>query len=160
MFDLRQQEPLVGKLYRTVSNEDTGIPRGPASIGSLPRHDRGAATAVNELIQEYLRELGQDGRRELAARPQNAATMGPDDFLLFVDGRDMLGFKVSESLGADRASLSLRVGSRILLRLGSVDRELGAYEVGWSTASPCTVRDTVDMCLIETEWAGRLDSHG
>ena len=75
LVELWQEEPIVRKLYRDTSNEDTFLPEDSVIPDMYLYYDSGAATAEDELIQKLRLHFGQGSRAALDARAaQNEMT--------------------------------------------------------------------------------------
>ena len=68
LVELWEQEPIVRKLYRETSNEETVIPAHSWAMDPYLYYEAGTATAEDELIQKIRLHFGQGSRTALNAR--------------------------------------------------------------------------------------------
>ena len=68
LFELWEQDPIVRKLYRDTSNEDTVLPENAWLMDVYLHYGPGKATAEDELIQKFRLHFGRGNRAALDAR--------------------------------------------------------------------------------------------
>ena len=101
LVELWEREPIVRKLYRDTSNEDTFLPEDSAIPDMYLYYDSGSATAEDELIQKLRLHFGQGSRAALDARAaQNEmTTLGIVPSASFWDGHiKTMGPRVCDAL--------------------------------------------------------------